>query len=62
MTVVPHSPYFTLMIKLEDRHFDTIKMIEAESQVVMNTAGNCAYARKGIISRLTVANRLKASV
>jgi hypothetical protein len=40
MTVVPHSLYCSLFprlkIKLKDRHFDTIEMIEAESQAVMN--------------------------
>jgi hypothetical protein len=49
-------------MKLKGRHFDTVEMIEAESQAVMNTltehdfqdafkdgrsAGNDAYARKG---------------
>jgi hypothetical protein len=41
MTVIPHPPYFSLFprlkIKLEGRHFDTIEVIMAESQVVLNT-------------------------
>jgi hypothetical protein len=41
MTVVPHPQYFSLFpqlkIKLKGRHFDTIEMIKAESQAVMNT-------------------------
>jgi hypothetical protein len=40
MTVVPHSPYFPLFprlkIKLKNSHFDTIEVIEAESQAVLN--------------------------
>jgi hypothetical protein len=40
-TVIPHSPYFSLFpclkIKLKDRHFDTLKAIEKESQAVLNT-------------------------
>jgi hypothetical protein len=31
------SPFPRLKIKLKDRHFDTIDVIEAESQVVQNT-------------------------
>jgi hypothetical protein len=41
MTVVLHPPYFSLFprlkIKLKGRHFDTIEVIEAESQAVLNT-------------------------
>jgi hypothetical protein len=49
MTVVPHSPYLPdlascdfflfpqLKIKLKDRQFDTIEVIETESQAVLNT-------------------------
>jgi hypothetical protein len=41
MTVVPHPPYFSLFpqlnIKLKGRHFDTIEVIKAESQAVLNT-------------------------
>jgi hypothetical protein len=65
-----------LKIKLKGRHFDTIEVIETESQAVLNTltehvfqdalkngrsAGNGAYARKGTISRVMVASRLKVS-
>jgi hypothetical protein len=41
MTVVAHPPYFSLFprlkIKLKGRHLDTIELIEAESQAVLNT-------------------------
>jgi hypothetical protein len=41
MTVAPQPPYFSLFpllkIKLKDRHFDTIEVIETESQEVLNT-------------------------
>jgi hypothetical protein len=42
MAVIPYPPpYFSLFlqlkIKLKGRHFDSIEMIEAESQVVLNT-------------------------
>jgi hypothetical protein len=41
MTAVPHSPYFSLFtrlkVKLKVRNFDTIELIEAESQAVLNT-------------------------
>jgi hypothetical protein len=41
MTVVPHPQYFSLFrrlkIKVKSRHFDTIEMIEAEFQAVLNT-------------------------
>jgi hypothetical protein len=36
-----HPPYFSLFsrlkIKLKGRHFDTIEVLEAESQAVLNT-------------------------
>jgi hypothetical protein len=40
MTVVPHPPYFSVSpieIKLKGLDFDTIEVIEAESQAVLNT-------------------------
>jgi hypothetical protein len=40
MTVVPTHPTFLFprsKIKLKFRHFDTTEVIEAESQVVLNT-------------------------
>jgi hypothetical protein len=41
MTAIPHPPYFSLFprlkIKLKGRHFDTIELMEAELQVVLNT-------------------------
>jgi hypothetical protein len=41
MTVVPHAPYFSvfpqLKTKLKGCHFDTIELIEAESQALLNT-------------------------
>jgi hypothetical protein len=41
MTVVLHQSYFSLFprlkIKLKVRHFDTIELIDAESQAVLNT-------------------------
>jgi hypothetical protein len=41
MTVVPHPLYFSLFprlkIKLRGCHFDTIEVIEAESQTALNT-------------------------
>jgi hypothetical protein len=41
MTVVSHPPYFPLFprlkIKLKGRHVDTVEVIEAESQAVLNT-------------------------
>jgi hypothetical protein len=41
MAVVTHPPYFSLLsglkIKLKRRHFDTIEVLEAESQAVLNT-------------------------
>jgi hypothetical protein len=80
MTVVPHPPFFSsfprLKIKLKGRHFDTVKVIEAESQAVLNTltehdfqnaskndrsAGNGAYARTGTTSRVMVASKPKVN-
>jgi hypothetical protein len=61
-----------LKIKLKGRHFETIEVMEAESQAVLNSltkhgfqdafkngrsAGSGAYARKGTTSRVMVANR-----
>jgi hypothetical protein len=61
-----------LKIKLKGLHFDTIELIEAESQAVLNTftehdsqdvfkngrnTGNGASARKGTISRMILASR-----
>jgi hypothetical protein len=41
MTVVPHSPYFSLFprlkIKLKGRHFDIAEVMEAELRAVLNT-------------------------
>jgi hypothetical protein len=40
-TVVPYAPYYYLLIwlkiKLRGRHFDTVEVIEAELQAVLNT-------------------------
>jgi hypothetical protein len=80
MAVVSHPPYFSplprLKIKLEDRPFDTIGVIEAESQAVLNTlaehhfqdtfknvriAGKGAYTLKGTTSRAMVASKPNVS-
>jgi hypothetical protein len=41
MTVVPHPSYFSLFpqlkIKLKGCHFDTVEVIEAKLQAVLNT-------------------------
>jgi hypothetical protein len=61
-----------LQIKLKGRHFDTIEVIEAESQAVQNnltendlkndrSSGNGAYVRNGTISRVMVASRPKVT-
>jgi hypothetical protein len=65
-----------LKIKLKGRNFDTIEVIKAESEAVLNTltdhdfqdtftngrsAGNSAYSRKGTTSSVMVANRPKVS-
>jgi hypothetical protein len=74
MTFFPHQSYFPLFlrlkIKLNGSHFDTIEVIEAESQAVLNSltehdfqdafkngrsAGNGAYALKETISRVMAA-------
>jgi hypothetical protein len=80
MTIIPHSPYFSLFprlkIKLRGRRFNTVEMIEVESQAVLNTLtehdfqnafkngrsnGNGAYAQKGTVSRVMMASRPKVS-
>jgi hypothetical protein len=68
MAVVPHKLYLSLfLIKLKARHFDTIEVIEAESQAVLNTlreqgrAGKGAYVRKGTTSGMIVTSRPKVS-
>jgi hypothetical protein len=81
MTIVPNSYFFSqfprLKIKLKGLYFDTIEVIEAESQAVLNTltehdfqnafkncrrAGNGTYARtKGTTSKVMVASRPKVS-
>jgi hypothetical protein len=75
-TVIPHPPYFSLFsrlkIKLKVHHFDTIEVIEAESQAVLNTtsrmhlrngrsSGKGAYTRKGTASRAMVPSRPEVS-
>jgi hypothetical protein len=69
-------PYFALFprlkIKLKSRHFDTIEVMEAESQAVLNTltehdfqdgfkngrsAGNGAYEQNGTTWRVMVAGQ-----
>jgi hypothetical protein len=73
--VVPHPPYFSLFpqlkIQLKAAFFDTIVVIEAESQTVLNTLTEqdfqdafkewqkrCgAYTRKGTTSRMMVASK-----
>jgi hypothetical protein len=76
MAVVPHPLYYSLFprlkIKLKSSHFDTLEMMEAESQAVLYTltehdfsdafkkdtnAGNGAHARNGTTSRMMVASR-----
>jgi histone-lysine N-methyltransferase SETMAR len=76
MTVIPHPPYspdlatsdFSLFphlkVKLKGRHFDTVEVIETESQAVLNTVTehdfqdvfqkcqkrwNGAYSRRGLL-------------
>jgi hypothetical protein len=77
MTVITHPPYSPycdlslfpqLKIKLKGRHFDTIEVIEAESQVVLNTLTEHDFQdafkkwqRRGNTSRMMVDNRLKVS-
>jgi predicted Zn-dependent protease len=65
-----------LKIKLKGRHFDTTEVIEAESQVMLNTLsehnfqdafkkwqkiGNGAYMQKETTSRVMEASRTKVS-
>jgi hypothetical protein len=65
-----------LKIKLKGRHFDTIEVIEAESQAVLNTLIEHDFQgpfkkyqkrwercilRKGTISKVMVGSRLKVS-
>jgi hypothetical protein len=78
--IVDHPPYFSLFprlkIKLKGCHLDTVELVEAKSQAVLNTltehdfqnafengksAGNGAYARKGTASRVMVACSPKVS-
>jgi hypothetical protein len=80
MTVVPHpTPAFLflpLKMELTGRHFDTIEVMEAESQAVLNSltehdfqdafkngrsAENGACAWKGTTSRVMVVGRPKVS-
>jgi hypothetical protein len=77
----PHSPYFSLLprliISLISRNVDTIEVLDAESQAVLNTfteqdfqkafkngrrAGNCIYAWKGTTSMVMVASRRKGNL
>jgi hypothetical protein len=61
-----------LKIKLKASHFDTIDVIEAESQAMLNTTsrmhlkkgrstGNGAYERKRTSSKVMVASRPRVS-
>jgi hypothetical protein len=78
MILFPHPSYFSpftrFKINLKSRHFDTIEVIEAESQTMLNTlttqnfqdafkngrsTGNEAYMRKETTSRGMVASRPK---
>jgi hypothetical protein len=78
MTVIPNLPYFSLFpklkIKTKAHHLNTIEVMEAESQAVLNIlkkynfqnafkkgrhAGNGAYAQKGTTSMIMVASRPK---
>jgi hypothetical protein len=80
MTVAFHPPYFSLFprlkMKLTGRHFDTVEVIEAESEAELNTltghdyqdafkndrsAESGTYARKGTTSRLIVDSSPKVS-
>jgi hypothetical protein len=81
MTVVSHPPYISLFprlkIKLKGHHFDTIEVIEAESQAVLNTLTNttsrmhlkawqkcweqCLRAEGDATARVMVAGRSKVS-
>jgi hypothetical protein len=72
-----HTYSTFLFPRLEARHFDTIEVVEAESQAVLNSltehdfqdafkhgrsAGNGAYTRKGTTSTVKVASRATVSV
>jgi hypothetical protein len=69
MTAVPHPSYFSLFprlkIKLKGCHFDTIEMMEAESQAVLNALTEHdfqdAYSRKRTSSGVMLASRPKVS-
>jgi hypothetical protein len=77
VTVVPYPSYFSLFprskIKLKGRHSDTVKVIEAESQAMLNTLtehdfqyafkkGKKSCKRlKGTTSRVTVASKPKVA-
>jgi hypothetical protein len=41
MTIVPHPPYFSVLLRLKikqkGRHFDTIQVIDVQSQAELNT-------------------------
>jgi hypothetical protein len=80
-TIVPYSLHLSLFprleIKLKGRHFDTIEVMEAESQAVLNTltehdfqdaskkinrsSGNGAKGRNGTTTRVMVASRPRVS-
>jgi hypothetical protein len=76
MIVAPTLLFFVSPIedKAEGHHFDTIEVIDAESQAVLNTltehdfqdafkndreAGKCVYVQKGTASRMMVASSNK---
>jgi hypothetical protein len=74
ITVVPHELYFSLLpqfkIKLKGRNSDTIELMEAESQAVLNTLTehdfqdafkNGRSAEMGTTSRVMVASKPKIS-
>jgi hypothetical protein len=82
ITVISNPPYISLFpwlkIKVKGCHFDTIEVIEAELQVMLNTlteddfqdtfekidsrTGYGAYAHKGTTLKVTVVSRPKVSV
>jgi hypothetical protein len=56
MTVVPHLPYFSLVprlkIKMKDRHFVTVEVIEAKSSIRSKNGRGAVYvpyARRGVL-------------
>jgi hypothetical protein len=81
MTVIPHPPYFFLFpqlkVKLKGHHFDTVEVIEVDSQVVLDTlnehhfqdafkkndtsTGNGAHESKGTTFRVIVTSRRKVT-